>query len=64
MNGMYKTPAMEHLFSIDDEAENFSDEKAQLFLVGKILYLCTRTHQDIQMALVFLCTRVMTTKNW
>jgi len=60
MEGIAKTPATCHLFNVNDGAKKLSEEKAQLFhhMVAKLLYLCHRTQQDIQMAIAFLCTRV------
>lgn len=71
MKGIEKTPAACHLFNINVGAKKLSEEQEQLFhhIVAKLLYLCRRTRQDIQMAVAFLCTRVkcpmkMITKNW
>ena len=60
MNGVSTRPAALHLFNVDDGAEKLDEEKAQLFhhLVTKLLYLSWRRRQDIQMAVVILCTRV------
>ena len=60
MNGVSMTSAALHLFNVDDSAEKLDEEKAQLFhhLVTKLLYLSRRRRQDIQMAVVILCTRV------
>jgi len=55
-----KTPTACHLFNVNDGSNKLPEEKAQLFhhIVAKLLYLCRRTCQDIQTALVFLSTRV------
>jgi len=60
MNGVSTTPATLHLFNMDDSAQKLEEDKAQLFhhLVEKLLYLSQRSRQDIQTAVVFLCTRV------
>jgi len=60
MSGVAKTPAANHLFNIDDGVVRLKKDKANLFhhVVAKLLYLCKRTHQDIQTAMAFLCTRV------
>ena len=71
MNGTSTRPAATHLSDVDDGAEKLDKEKEQLFhhLVAKLLYLSYRSRQDIQMAVVFLCTRVQRPdmddyKNW
>ena len=60
MEGTAKTTATCNLFNVNDGARKLEEKKAQLFhhLVAKLLYLCRRTRQDIQMAVAFLCTRV------
>jgi len=60
MTGTAKTPAACHLFNTNDRAIKLDEKKAQLFhhMVAKLLYLCRRTRQDIQMAIAFLCNRV------
>jgi len=52
-------PVAGHLFTINESCEKLSEKKAQEFhhVVAKLLYLCRHTHQDIQMAVTFLCTR-------
>ena len=60
MEGNARTPAACHLFNTNDGARKLPEEKAQLFhhIVAKLLYVFRRTRQDIQTAVVFLCTRV------
>jgi len=60
MEGNARTPTAIHLLNTNDGADKLSEDKAQLFhhIVAKLLYLCRRTRQDIQTAIVFLCTRV------
>ena len=60
MSGVAKTPAANHLINVNDGAIRLEKEKADLFhhIVAKLLYLCKGTHQDIQTAVAFLCTRV------
>jgi len=60
MNGSTKTPAVAHVFSINLEAEKLPKATAQLFrhLVVKLLYLSSRTIQDIQTTVAFVCTKV------
>jgi hypothetical protein len=60
MRGEAATPAGEHLFAVNEDAEKLSEEEAQAFhhLVAKALFLCKRGRPDIQTAVAFLCTRV------
>jgi len=60
MTGMAKTPTAGHLFMTNENCEKLSKKKAQGFhhIVAKLLYLCRRTRQDIQMAVAYLCTCV------
>jgi hypothetical protein len=56
----FNTPAGNHLFEVDPEAEQLDEDTAQTFhrLVAKLLSLCKRARPDIQTAVAFLCTRV------
>jgi hypothetical protein len=58
--GEAATPAANHLFEVNPEAEQLDEETAQTFhrIVAKLLFLCKRARPDIQTAVVFLCTRV------
>jgi len=58
MDQTTKTPASNHLFNISKEATKFPHDKSELLphIIAKLLYLCSRTHQDIQTAVAFLCT--------
>jgi hypothetical protein len=60
MEGNARTPAACHLYNTNDGVRKLPEEREQLFhhIVAKLLYLCRRTRQDIQTAVVFLCTRV------
>jgi len=60
MTGMAKTPVAGHLFTTNENCEKLSKNKAQGFhhIVAKLLYLCRNTHQDILMAVAYLCTCV------
>jgi len=60
MSGVAKTPAANQLFNVNDGAVRLEKDKANLFhhVVAKLLYLCKRTHQDIQTTVAFLCTKV------
>lgn len=55
-----QTPAANHLFDIDPEAEQLNEQRATLFhhLVAKSLYVSKRARPDIQLAVSFLTTRV------
>jgi len=60
MAGVAKTPAGNHLFTINPDCDKLPEKTAQVFhhIAAKLLYLCRRTWQDIQTAVAFLCTRV------
>ena len=55
-------PAADHLFKVHEEGHNeyLLEEKAQEFhtIVAQLLILCNRDRRDIQVAVVFLTTRV------
>ena len=59
-DGTAATPAANHLFAVDQEAQPLSQEDADKFhtLTAKLLFLCKRGRPDIQTAVSFLCTRV------
>jgi len=50
MDGVARTPTVEHLFNVSYSADMFDEDKAQLFdhIVAKLLYLSLRCQQDIQ----------------
>jgi hypothetical protein len=58
--GEAATPAANHLFVVNANAEQLDEETAQTFhrIVAKLLFLCKRARPDIQTAVAFLCTRV------
>ena len=62
------TPAAKTLFDIDENSPKLSTEKAELFhsIVAKLLYVSLRARIDIQLPVVFLCTRVAkcTKQDW
>jgi hypothetical protein len=60
MDGEAATPAGEHLFTVNVDAEKISEEDAQIYhhVVAKALFLCKRARPDLQTAVAFLCTRV------
>jgi len=60
MDGEAATPAAEHLFHVNDEAEKLDAEMSDLFhsFTAKLLFLGKRGRPDIQTAIAFLCTRV------
>ena len=59
-DGTAATPAMNHLFHVNDNAEKIDEKKSDLFhaSVAKLLYLGMRARPDIQTAVAFLTTRV------
>jgi len=60
LQGIATTPAAEHLFKVDEDAEPLSQEDSDLFhsVTAKLLFLCKRARPDIQTPIAFLCTRV------
>ena len=60
MKGPCSTPAANHLFQVNDDAELLNNDNARKFhhLVATLLYLAKKTRPDIQVAISFLCTRV------
>ena len=58
--GEARTPASNHLFTIDEDAEKLPIDKAEAFhhYVAKLLFMAKRTRPDIMTAIAFLCTRV------
>ena len=60
MSGDSITPADDHLFTVNPDAEQLNTAEAKLYhhYTAKLLFLCKRAHPDIQTAVAFLCTRV------
>ena len=60
MKGTSATPAANHLFQTNENAEKLSAMDAVLYhhLVAKLLYLGKRTRPDLLTAISFLCTRI------
>jgi len=60
MAGGCTTPAANHLFEVDPEAEKLNDQTKEFFhhVTAQLLFLCKRARPDIQTAIAFLCTRV------
>jgi len=60
MDGGATTPAANHLFSVNQEAQKLNEKSAEMFHhnVAKLLYLCKRARPDIQTAVAFLTTTV------
>jgi len=60
MAGVCTTPAANHLFEVDPEAEKLNDQTKEFFhhVTAQLLFLCKRARPDIQTAIAFLCTRV------
>ena len=52
------TPAKRDLFEIDEESEELSDDKQEIFhkVVAKLLYVSKRGRMDILLPIAFLCT--------
>ena len=61
MKGELATPAAHRLFDIAEDATKLSQADAYLFhhFVAHLLYLSKRACLDIQIAVLFLCTRVI-----
>ena len=59
----FNSPMSTFLFDVNDSKERLPREKADLFhrIVAKLLFVCTRRRPDIQLTILFLCTR--TTKS-
>jgi hypothetical protein len=60
MQGHATTPASDHLFKTQDNAEKLSPEEAELFhsLVAKLLWVNKCGQPDVAVVISFLCTRV------
>ena len=60
MKGTLATPATNHLFQTNENAERLGATDAVLYhhLVAKLLYLGKRTRPDLLTAISFLCTRI------
>jgi hypothetical protein len=60
IKGTASSPAANHLFEVNDDAEKLDSDTAVIYhhLVAKLLYLCKRTRPDLQLAVAFLTTRV------
>ena len=61
MPGVTVTQAASHLFTVNDECDKLAEETAQRFhtIVAKLLFVCKRSRPDIQVAVAFLTTRVI-----
>jgi hypothetical protein len=60
MTGESVTPAADHLFTVNADAEKLNTAEAELYHhnTAKLLFLCKRARPDMQKAVAFLCTRV------
>uniref|UniRef100_A0A7S2E9B4 Uncharacterized protein n=1 Tax=Ditylum brightwellii TaxID=49249 RepID=A0A7S2E9B4_9STRA len=60
IEGSVTTPAADHLFIINENGIKLPEEKARSFhtTTAKLLFLCKRARQDIQMPVAFLTSRV------
>ena len=62
MCGMVTSPTADHLFTVNDTGKRLTWEQSEMFHhnVAKLLFLCKPACPDIQTAVAFLTTRVMT----
>ena len=60
MNGVSATPDAHHSFDIAEDANKLSQDGADFFhhFVAQLLYLSKKSRPYIQLALLFLCTRL------
>ena len=60
MKGVAATPAVDHLFKVNDAPIYLDKDRASTFhhLVAKCLFLCKRARPDIHPTVAFLTTRV------
>jgi Reverse transcriptase (RNA-dependent DNA polymerase) len=60
-DGSATTPAAEHLLKVDKDAQALDQGDSEIYhsTTAKILFLCKRARPDVQTAMAFLCTRVM-----
>jgi hypothetical protein len=58
MSGKAATPAANHLFEVNEDADKLDEEPAQLYHhnVAKVLFLCKRAWPDVQTAVAFMTT--------
>ena len=60
MDGVVLTPAVEHLFDVNNDEEPLDPTQAELFhhLTDKLLFLYKQAWPDLQTAVAFLMTQV------
>jgi hypothetical protein len=60
MDGESPSPASNHLLTVNDDQIKVDENKAQLFhtYVAKTLLICKQARPDLQIAVIFLSTRV------
>ena len=60
MDGTTRTPAADHLFTVNPTPKPLPEETTIMFHhnVAKLLFLCKRARPDLQTAVAFLSTRV------
>ena len=60
LDGPAATPAANHLFEVNDDAEKLPEKEALLYHhhTAKLLYLSKRARPDIQTSVAFMCTIV------
>ena len=58
--GEAQTPAVNHLFTVNEDWKKLNIKKADTFhhYLAKLLFMTKRTRPDIGTAIAFLCTRV------
>ena len=59
INKSGNTPATEHLFEVDENAQLLDKKEKEIFhrIVAKLLFLCKRARPDISVAIAFLTSR-------
>eukprot|EP00957_Ditylum_brightwellii_P182843 13927857-Ditylum_brightwellii.AAC.1 len=57
--GEAATPVVNHLFTVNDDAEKLNETQAQTahHNIAKLIFLCKRARPDIQTSIAFLSTR-------
>lgn len=60
MDGKVATPAAEHMFKVNKDAEKLGTDDKDIYhsTTTKLLFLCKRLCLDIQTPVAFLCTQV------
>jgi hypothetical protein len=65
---LFSTPAKKNLFDINEDSEVLVNSRREIFhsVVAKLLFVSKQGRLDIQLAVAFLCTRVLcsTERDW